>query len=632
VSTTTPTSLKAADLNRWKKAFDLLDSGAGAAEAARKSRLSPSTVYRFLRGDPASGGLEAAARLGRAMVGGNLVAQPLADDAQRALADFAFFRLRYMGRRSTPWQVRAAYEALRAIERGKTDSRRQFLVINTPPGVGKSTLFTHDLPCWLIARDRTIRIQIGSRTERQARMYVNRIRKTLEREGPMRADADSLALGHAFDATATMLDDFGEFKPAGRAEMWRAEALTVRQVDGVALDDKEATVTAWGQDSGFLGSRFDFIMWDDLVDRKNTKTTESQASIREWWSTEAETRVEPQGVLILQGQRIAHSDLYRYCLDMTNLDETPKYRHIVYPAHHDEMCQGEHEDVKAWPNGCLLDPYRLPWQELERTKHNNVRVFQVQYQQSDGDLAGGLVDPAWISGGTDAEGYQAPGCLDSDRPMGVVPFHLRDGVGFSYVTVDPSPTEWWGIIWWCYDPSSQNRYIVDIARRKMNPEDFLSLDLDTFAYSGLCEHWRLRANDLGAPITHIIVEVNAAQRWLLTQPHIQRWMEATRVVFIPHTTTINRADPKFGLESIGDLFRQGKIRIPHSDPASRIKAEPLIREAINYPDSETDDLLMSTWFGKLAVENLWSPRQHAPIRMPRPGYLTSTRRGLTWAR
>jgi hypothetical protein len=43
-----------------------------------------------------------------------------------------------------------------------------------------------------------------------------------------------------------------------------AEELSVRQLDGVALDDKEATVSAWGKDSGFLGGRFDFVVWDDL--------------------------------------------------------------------------------------------------------------------------------------------------------------------------------------------------------------------------------------------------------------------------------------------------------------------------------------------------------------------------------
>ena len=112
-------------------------------------------------------------------------------------------------------------------------------------------------------------------------MYVGRIKRSLERDVPMRADADSLAAGISFDAAACLQDDFGAFKPEGRSDKWRATELVVRQLNGVALDDKEATVSAWGQDSGFLGGRFDFVVWDDLVDRKNVKTEDSRPHARQ---------------------------------------------------------------------------------------------------------------------------------------------------------------------------------------------------------------------------------------------------------------------------------------------------------------------------------------------------------------
>ena len=377
--------MRKVDLDRWQRYFDLRNDGVGVEQAAKKSRISASTAYRFERGDQSSGGLEAASVLGYSMVAGNLVAQPLSAEASRALEDFSYFRLRYFGRRSTPWQERAAYEVLRSVQ----SPEREYVVMNEPPGSGKSTLFTHDIPCWLIARDRRIRIMIGSRTERQARMYVGRIKRSLERDAPLRAASDDLDSGIAFDAEACLQDDFGAFRPEGRSDLWRAEALVARQLDGVQLDDKEPTVSAWGQDSGFLGGRFDFVLWDDLVDRKNTKTTESKDMIREWWDSEAETRLEPGGTLLLQGQRIQHDDLYRYCLDKKTLDESPKYRHVIYKAHDEEMCTGEHDDLEPWPKGCLLDPYRLPWSHLETIKHNNPRTFDVMYQQEDGDQVGG---------------------------------------------------------------------------------------------------------------------------------------------------------------------------------------------------------------------------------------------------
>lgn len=333
-------------------------------------------------------------------------------------------------------------------------------------------------------------------------------------------------------------------------------------------------------------------------------------------------------MLLLQGQRIAHDDLYRYCLDKRTLDEEPKYRHVVFKAHDEERCTGEHDGLEPWPRSCLLDPYRLPWRHLETLKHNNPRSFEVMYQQQDGDVLGGLVDPAWITGGVDGDGYPAPGCLDKERVFADPPAHLLNGNGWSFITVDPSPTEWWGVIWWLYDPDSGNRYIVDLHRRRMNPEQFLSLDLNDFTYSGLIDDLFRQSLDLGIPVTHVVVEVNAAQRWLLSQPHVQRWSASTGVVFVPHTTSVNKQDPKYGLESIGDLFRQGMIRIPWGDMTSRINCQHLVDEATRYPDHDTTDLLMSTWFHKLAVENHYNPRKDGMYRMNRPGWMGYARRGI----
>jgi hypothetical protein len=613
--------VRKAELNQWERYFGERNSGVGVEAAARKARLSPSTAYRFERGDQASSGLVAAEVLGVSMVGGAYVAAPLVEEARRALDDFAFFRVRYFGRLSTPWQVEAALQIVSLLE----SPDREYVVMNEPPGSGKSTLFTHDIPAWLIARDRTIRIQVGSRTERQARMYVGRMKRSLERDVPMRANADDLARGSAFDAVACLQDDFGAFRPEGRSDKWRADELSVRQLDGVALDDKEATVSAWGQDSGFLGGRFDFVVWDDLVDRKNVKTEDSREGIREWWDSEAESRLEPGGLLILQGQRIAVNDLYRYCLDKKTLDEVPKYRHIVFKAHDEDLCTGDHTDSLPWPEGCLLDPYQM----LETIQHTSPRTYAVMYQQQDGDTVGGLVDPAWIMGGVDADGYSSPGCIDRERMIGEVPAHLMNGNGWSFVTVDPSPTEFWGIIWWVYDPDSNTRYAIDIIKKRLNPEQFLSLDLTTFEWSGLMVELTQMANEEGAPISHVIFEVNAAQRWFLSQRHVHKWMEMTGQSFVPHTTHLNKADPKFGLESIGDLFRQGFIRLPWGSPASRLKVSALVDEATRYPDHDTTDLIMSTWFGKLAVENHYTPRREGLYQLSRPNWMSgNSRRGI----
>ena len=108
--------MRKVDLDRWENYFNLRNDGIAVEAAAKKAKLSASTAYRFERNDPSSGGLEAASVLGISVVAGNLVSQPLSVEAQKALDDFTFFRLRYFGRKSLPWQERAAYEVLRSIE------------------------------------------------------------------------------------------------------------------------------------------------------------------------------------------------------------------------------------------------------------------------------------------------------------------------------------------------------------------------------------------------------------------------------------------------------------------------------------------------------------------------------------
>lgn len=622
--------MQQAQLNRWNTYFANRNSGNSVPVAAKMARIALNSAYRFENAEPGNAGAEAASLLGVTTVGGNLVAPPLSKEAAKALEDFAYFRLRYFGRTSLPWAERAAYEVLTAIH----SDDREYLIINVAPGSGKSTLFTNDIPCWLIAKDRSIRIMVGSRTERQARMYVGRIKRNLERASPLRADADSLDAGIAFDAKAALAEDYGAFKPEARTDLWRQEGLVVQSLNGQSADDKEPTVSAWGMDSGFLGGRFDFVIWDDLVDRRNSRHAEAREQLADWYVGEAETRLEPGGAMVLQGQRIVGTDLYRNRLDAVDLDGHKKYRHIVYPAHDEQRCQHKHEPRDpAWPEGCLLDPHRLPYRFLAQIAADTPRTFAISYQQQDGDGAGGLAEYAWLLGGLDSEGNNAPGCLDRERMRNEIPEHLRDSFkAWSFLTVDPSPAEWWGIFWWVIDLESENRYVIDIIRRKMSAQQFIDMNIDTQEFSGLVPELHKKSLELGAPIRHIVVEVNAAQKWLIQQPHVQRWMAATGVHVVPHTTGVNKSDPKFGVESLGSDFKQGKIRLPYADPYARMAVSHLINEATAWPDGDTDDLVMSAWFMKLTLANMSPPTVRGRYTQPRPAWLKGTERGLAYAR
>jgi len=860
-----------------------------------------------------------------------------------ALQDFALWRRRYLGRVSSPWQEEAAYRVVELL----ASPEREFLVVNCPPGSGKSTLFSHDIPAWLICRNRAVRILIGSRTERQARQYTGRIRRTLERQTPLVGEPELVEKGAALDAEATLATDYGTFRPTVR-ELWRIEEFIVAQPDDVLLEDKEPTVSAFGMDSGFLGGRYDYVIWDDLVDKcltpdapvsmadgtrlpageirvghqiegrtgptrvvavedngvqptfevrtragrsfratanhpiytprgwvdadraqghgcriiepegcelmdrdaarmlgymvgdgaltsgncrltasdpgivddalriakkyewgvrqqgerdysfsngareffrehgilglgshdkhvpetvmrasgasvaaflsgyfdadgsidkrrsfglsyvsvshqllvdvqallarfgiesklsrrsggdreafylripasmagrvtrvlspvsekaallkrhhdaapvnfdvtdviesveatgeeptvaiqtedetitvagiltHNTtmRTAEARESQRRWWDDEATSRVEPGGVCVLQGQRMGPDDLYHHALSQVDVDDEGEptgekmYKHVVYKAHYDELCSGRHEKNKVapYPHGCLLDPYRLPWRTLTQIRTNRNEKFRVLYQQEDVDPANVLCPPSWWKGGAGEGGEQHPGCEDLDRGLCELPNGL-DGRLLSLATADPSPTKYWAVQWWVVrvdsDGEIQQRYLMDLLKETMDAPAFLDWHDATRTFSGVMEDWQQRSAELGYPITHWIVEKNAAQRFLLQYEHVRRWQSQHAVSIIGHETTRWKADPAFGPQILGPLYRYGKIRVPMKGPQTRITMLKLYDEVTMWPESRYDDQVMAQWFLEWNLPHIVESKP-TTLRLARPSWM-----------
>jgi hypothetical protein len=401
----------------------------------------------------------------------------------------------------------------------------------------------------------------------------------------------------------------------------------------VSIDDKEPTVSTWGADTQFLGGRFDFVIWDDLMTRKFRKI-EAMDGLIEMWDNEAETRIDPGGVFILQGQRLRHDDLYRYCLDKTNADDTPMYQHILYAAHDEGNCDGDHgTDAKPQgKGGCLLDPHRLPWDMLNNLRVRKPDTYDVVYQQQDGSPGMVLVDPAWIKGGVDARGVPNDGSLDETRDLWETPAGLNLARCWSFVTVDPSPTQYWAVIWWLYDDVTKRRYIIGLHRAKMKSTGFLDYDLDDQKYGGLMEEWYIKSVAMHIPLEAIVLEVNAAQRWLFQSPHAMKWGRTRNVRLLPHSTNVNKNDPKYGVECLGPLFQQNLIRLPFQGMTTRSVMADLIEEATHYPHTRTTDIVMSMWFHDLAVRNHYAPRKDGGYRFSRPGRMAGARRAMSFGR
>jgi len=408
------------------------------------------------------------------------------------------------------------------------------------------------------------------------------------------------------------------------------------------VNNKEPTVSAYGIDSAFIGYRGELLLFDDVANTENSKESAARDRLLETWDSVAEARLEPGGALFVIGQRLGPGDLYAHCLSKITYEDIDeydgmdaadiptdvepikksKYFHIVYKAYHEELDTGvksRRKDAPSWPVGPLLDPVRLPYSDLSYIKHSSPQKFATVYQQE--DMADGhyLIERVWATGGMGGDGNIYPGCIDIDRRPGYVPPYLSDPV-ISVATVDPSATMFWAVEWWLFQPETKLRYLIDLERAKLTAEQLLGYDTKTGEYSGIMEDWQQRSVTLGRPITHWIVEVNAAQRYLLAHQFVRDWCASRGVTIVAHTTTRNKLDTDLGIEALlPPLVRSGQVRLPSM--SNNWKTLALIDELCKWTRDKKSgtDCVMAWWFAELHAPSLIALVE--PPRSWRPAFV-----------
>ena len=223
--------------------------------------------------------------------------------------------------------------------------------------------------------------------------------------------------------------------------------------------------------------------------RKMDSEAEQQRT-RTWWDAEVEKRLEPGGLLILEGQRLGPNEHYRYCLTSWTLTRTTLLslrvsiriwmtrivastttlclRRIIRRSVRGARVKEPHHHPKTalpYPDGCLLDPRRLTYRDLLREQAENPLRFETVFQQNDTSPDTVLVPKHWIDGDDDH-----PGCWDRDRDAWELP--ELDGELITVVAVDPSPTKNWAVQAWAYHPSSESYFLLDLFRGAMTQPEF----------------------------------------------------------------------------------------------------------------------------------------------------------------
>ena len=538
------------------------------------------------------------------------------------LKDFNLFREVFLCRRKVPWAKDAAMRTADWLL-DKTDDT--FTVANCPPGSGKTTLFTKDLVAWLIcgggaedpAYGRALRIMLGSNVNKVAIHYVTSIKLLLESPRPFYDKEQKLK------AELSLVEAFGRFKPKatlGEYALWQQSQFIVAQIGDLDVYEKEPTVQAASKESGFLGERVNLAIWDDLVTDQNSRSIENSESLATWWESEAETRIEPGGLMLLVGQRLSSIDLYRNRLEQTYEndlgEQVPIYNQIIYPAHLDALCDNNHRQWDGAHDGCLLDEVRLKWDKLLKAKSRG--RFNTVYQQEDSNPEDVLVHKIWLEGGTDAQGDEHPGCYDRERGF----LEWPDRFTYDYVCVDPSVTGWWVAEWWAMDTSGYNHLIYGVRRRMTagGSEGFLDWDDLKRQHVGLMPELQEKSKEMRHPINLWIVEQNAAHKYLFQTNAFKTWKQRNPAVEVTsHQTQKVKNDHTFGVfATLPMVYKTGMKRLPRRTARDETDSNALLafnylrskeHELTHYPQAATDDTIMADWFGEMRRDQILKKAQ-----------------------
>lgn len=536
----------------------------------------------------------------------------LSKDAKKGLKDFGYFCSHYLDLEVPAFflemarvisrdpaantaQVKLArlYPHLQGIE--KTDLLPAHLeegailrlLILIFPGVGKTTLLLAFI-LWKITKERAagndrFAVTYGQRTDRLAQRGLRQIKDWMT-------------------AQDRLIADYGQFQPDSEDsnQLWTRVDIAVAGMGR----GKEATLAVWASGASIRGVRPNLAVWDDIIDTDDVDPQRTK-EITDWWDDNPARRVEPGGTLVVVGNRVAPNDFYsvlekrRYTFaEGEEVTQEQAWHVVKYRAHDLQRCPGNGTHP-AYPVGCLLWPARWSWKELERVRQDNPPKFAIQFQLDDEGDDETLVPELWIRGGAGDGDVLYAGCLDLQRDMWDRPQGLRDPLVIG--TLDPSPTAFAAAQLWAYE--SPFDHLIAVEKRRMRTPD----------YAVLIAEWTMRAREIFGRFDAWIVEKTGSQ-YLHQSKEMEFLWGTLGVVLIPHETQRNKRDPEYGVWSVRNQWRWGRVRVPYAPGPTREYVRPFIEEHQGYPFASTADQVMAGWFYQAHKDGVPRMTYEAPRR------------------
>lgn len=460
-------------------------------------------------------------------------------------------------------------------EKGDPD----FIVVNTPPGHGKSTTLTMNYVAYKIVTQPAFRVVIVSKTETMAKKFLQGVKRRLTSLYYRELIRDYAPV-EGFEAAA---------------DMWSNSMIYLPHDEG---GEKDPTVQALGIGQQIYGARADLIILDDCEDLRNVNEVEKHV---EWVQQEVMTRDAP---IICIGTRVGSIDMYTELLNPKRYEddesiwtylsqpvlletaENPKDWVTLWPKSNQPHSRnpGEQDEDGLWPKwtGERLNKLR---------KGMSPRMWSLVYMQAKVDEDAIFPQEA------------VTGCQNRARHVG--PLYNNPQMGLEYdlgrhfviAGLDPaSAAGFTAIVVLSVDKDSGKRYVLDVKNAQLTPERMRTLIREVTERYGVNE-WR--------------VERNSFQSFLTQDREINQYMAARGVRFSEHQTTGNKWDPAWGVASMSGLFHgwqdgHAMIELPGNKTTEGVRTfiEQLVTWHPDHPKTQRTDTVMALWFAEIRAREV----------------------------
>jgi hypothetical protein len=461
-------------------------------------------------------------------------------------------------------------------------------VIRLPVG-GSKTYTMSAMGMWELGQDPTERGAVISATKEQAAKPVGMVRDYIESSAELRLVFPYLR------------------KSPREGDWWTQNRLVVERPPGI----RDPSLVAVGVEGNLPGARLSWILVDDILDPENTATPAGRAKVRSWFNKVVLARRDIVGAKIVVTNTPYNPDDLTYALEKSgwptltmNVDGGINFSNAndfdtddvrLSDLAEDDFggeCRLTAHDTDAYVSSSYGDsvptnperdvedrvplwPEKFGRKEIEKLRSEFPGVeFNQLYMCRCRDDESGRVQVEWIERAkTKARESNVTSFVskwDERWPtftgvdLGVGRKRSNDKTSLFTFAVRPDHL----------------RQILKIERGRWSGETIVDKVIDAHQ----------KFNSI------VRVENNAAQDYL------RQWVLARNigVPIRPHTTGKNKADPRFGVESIFVEIENGAWLFP-CDYSGHVldEVQELIDDLLYYnPDGHTGDTLMAMWFAR----------------------------------